>query len=117
MASTRDKNSKGNYKLEQQQLNNIKNNLEYYNSPNGHAVNSAFPEHYRQGYMPADNFTHNSIDVESTLFGIGSSNLEEKNSPAIPQFKKMPTISFFKTPEIVKSEKFKHLEHQRPFIM
>jgi len=117
MASTRNKNSNCDYKLEQKQQKHIRENLAFFNSPNGHAYSSAFPEHYRQGYMPADNFTHNSIDVESTLFGIGSSNLEEKNSPAIPQFKKMPTISFFKTPEIVKSEKFKHLEHQRPFIM
>ena len=117
MASTRDKNSKGNYKLEQQQINNIKNNLEYYNSPNGHAVNSAFPEHYRQGYMPADNFSFNPTDIESSLFGIGSTNLEESKAPIIPQFKEIPTVSFFKTPTVVKSRNINPRLDQRPFIV
>ena len=101
MASTRDKNSKGNYKLEQTQLDNIRDNLGYYNSPNGHAVNSAFPEHY----------------IESSLFGIGSTNLEESKAPTIPQLKEVPTISFFKTPDVVKTKNIKPLLDQRPFIV
>jgi len=116
MASTRDINSKGNYQQEQKQLSHFRDNLAYYNSPNGHAYNTAFPEHYRQGYIPADNFTHNSIDVESSLFGIGSSNLEETQKSVVPQFKQIPTVSFFKTPEIIKGKKFKHLDNQRPSI-
>jgi len=38
MAATRDKNSDGNYCLEQRSLDNIRNNLAYINGPNGHAV-------------------------------------------------------------------------------
>ena len=117
MASTRDKNSKGNYQLEQKQLQNIRDNLGYYNSPNGHAVNNAFPEHYRQGYMPPDNFSFNPTDIESTLFGIGNTNLEESKPPTIPQFKEMPSVSFFKTPEVVKTPTLTPLRNQRPFIV
>ena len=39
---------------------------------------------YRQGFMPADNFSFNSIDIESTLFGIGSCNLVDPKQPITP---------------------------------
>ena len=72
MTSTRDKNSNGNYCLEQRSLENIRNNLAYYNGPNGHAVNPALPESYLGGRMPSDNLAYNPTDIESVLFGIGS---------------------------------------------
>ena len=116
MASTRDINSKGNYILEQQQLNNTRNNLTYYNGPNGHAANPAFPESYMQGYMPPDNFSFNPTDIESALFGIGSTNLVEPKEPTAPQFKVLPTVSFYKKPDVVKAPILFPLLNQRPFI-
>ena len=75
MACTRDKNSKGNYCLEQKSLENIRQNLAFYNAPNGHAYRPAFPELYNNGPMPADVLSCNNVDIESTLFGVGSCNL------------------------------------------
>jgi hypothetical protein len=116
MASTRDINSEGNYCLEQKARMAIQNNLAFYNAPNGHAFDPAYPELYRQGYMPPDNFSFNPTDIESALFGIGSTNLVEAKAPTVPQFKPMQTVSFFKKPDVVKSPTFMPLLDQRPFI-
>ena len=95
MACTRDKNSKANYCLEQKAIENIRNNLQFYNGPNGRALNPAYPALYRQGYMPADNFSFNSIDIESTLFGIGSCNLVDPKTPVVPHLQKFTNSIFF----------------------
>ena len=117
MASTRNKNSEGNYILEQHQHFNTQNNLTYYNSPNGRAAEPAFPELYMQGRMPADNFSFNSTDIESALYGIGSTNLVEPKGATIPQFKSLPTVSFYKKPDIVKAPILWPMLNQRPFIV
>ena len=116
MASTRDINSKGNYCLEQKARVATESNLAFYNAPNGHAFDPAYPELYRQGYMPPDNFSFNSTDIESALFGIGSTNLVEPKLPTVPRFKPLSTVSFFKKPEVVESPTFIPLLGQRPFI-
>ena len=35
--------------------------------------------------MPRDKLAHNSVNIESSLFGIGSSNLEEPQQPVNPE--------------------------------
>ena len=116
MACTRDINSKANYCLEQRGQETIRSHLTFYNGPNGHAHDPAYPELYRQGFMPPDNFSFNSIDIESNLFGIGSCNLVEQKQPTTPRYKQLPTISFFQKPEVVKSKTFLPILDQRPFI-
>ena len=117
MASTRDINSKGNYCLEQRELRQTQNNLSYYNGPNGHAAHPAYPQSYRQGYMPADNFSFNPTDIESSLFGIGSTNLVDPKAPTTPQFKTLPTINFYDKPVLVQQRQLWPLLDQRPFIV
>ena len=116
MACTRDINSSANYCLEQRAQDTTRRNLAFYNGPNGRAYDPAYPELYRQGFMPADNFSFNSIDIESTLFGIGSCNLVDPKQPITPRFKSLSTISFFKKPEVVQSRMFWPILDQRPFI-
>ena len=117
MASTRDKNSKGNYIMEQRQIDTTRYNLAYINGPNGHAAEPAYPEFYRQGYMPPDNFSFNSTDIESALFGVGSTNLVDPKAPTIPQFKTLPEVHFFKKTPVVKTPIVWPLLNQRPFIV
>ena len=117
MASTRDKNSKGNYDLEQRSLQHIRNNLAFYNGPNGHAANVAFPVHYNQGYMPPDNFSYNPTDIESTLLGIGANNLVNEKNPVYPQFKNLSTVSFFDQQKVIMPQQVKQDNTQRPFIL
>jgi len=45
--------------------------------------------------MSRENLSHNSIDIENRLFGIGSSNLVNPQSDIAPNLKEQTMISFF----------------------
>ena len=117
MACTRNINSSANYCLEQRGHRIINNRQDFVNQPNGRAFDPAFPQLYRQGYMPADNFSFNPTDIESSLFGIGSCNLVESKQPVEPQLKELPTVAFFKTTRVIEPKTFFPLLDQRPTIM
>ena len=113
---TRDKNSSANYCLEQHANNVRKDHREFYNAPNGRAFEPAYPQLYRQGFMPADNFSFNPVDIESSLFNIGSCNLVEPQAPVLPRFKELPTVDFFQPTAVIGPKIFYPLLDQRPFI-
>ena len=117
MSSTRDINSKGNYSLEQKMSKYILDNLAFYNGPSGRAANPAFPELYTPSYIPADNLSYNSTDIESELFGIGSTNLVKEKEAVNPDLKNLSTVSFFERRNIVPQKKVYELKGQRPFIV
>ena len=117
MASTRDINSTENYKLEQRALDNISNNISYNNAPNGHAYNPALPVSYMAGRMPADNFSHNPIDIESVLFGIGSTNLVTPKPAVFPQLKQIDNVSFFERQQLIIPANVYRDDTQRPSII
>ena len=76
MASTRNKNTQGDYALEQQQIGNIAKYYAYENSYTGEAVNPKMAgDGLLGGRMVPMNFSNNSCDIEAQLFGIGSTNL------------------------------------------
>tara|TARA_Y100000591_G_C21765169_1_gene662406 strand:- start:410 stop:829 length:420 start_codon:yes stop_codon:yes gene_type:complete len=114
---TREKNSPAHYCLEQHAINRIMDNRLFYNSPNGHGYNPGFPELLNQGRMPANNFSFNSIDIESSLLNIGACDLVNPKPDVIPQFKEnLQNVEFFKRPDIIKETRFVPLLNQRPFI-
>jgi len=113
---TSDKNSSANYCLEQQAHNIKQDHREFYNGPNGRAFEPAYPQLYQQGFMPADNFSFNPVDIESSLFNIGSCNLVESQTPVVPKFKELPTVKFFKPTPVIGPKTFYPLLDQRPFI-
>jgi hypothetical protein len=117
MASTRDKNSMGNYLLEQRALNRTFENICDFNGRNGHANIPAFPELSRPSYMPPDNVCKNFVDVESQLLGINSNNLVNPNKqPVKPEIKNLPLISFFDREKVIMPDDLK-VDNNRPFIM
>jgi hypothetical protein len=66
--------------------------------------------------MPANNFSFNAVDIESSLFNIGVCNLVEPKSAIVPRFKEtLPPIAFFERPKLVKQETFMPLLDQRPW--
>jgi hypothetical protein len=86
MASTRDKNTIGNFKLEE------RGNLAQitYNTNNIYSIpTKSF--HPGNGLLPAktsrDAMTFNACDIESRLFGIGSNNLVKSIVEIQPEFK------------------------------
>ena len=54
--------------------------------------------------MPPDNFSFNSIDIESALLNIGSCNLVTPKPPVIPRFREnLPVVNFFTPPKHIES--------------
>ena len=92
MTSTRDKNSQGNYSLEQKAMRTVRENLGYYNGPNGHAYKPALPELYNISRIPADVLSSNPTDIESSLWGINSNNLVLPMPKVVPHLKSLPSV-------------------------
>lgn len=96
MASTRNINTRCNYNLEQRINNNIFDYNQYQNSSSGKAYDEAIPCF---GIYPSklsmDTLSNNSIDIETQLRGIGSTNLVFENKEVVPEFKTLRTIKFY----------------------
>ena len=99
MASTKNWNTTSDYKLEQlQNTNHIENNLYInYGRPN----NECFPELYNPSKLSRDALCNNSVDVESTLRGIGLSNMVNPCTPTNPSLRNLDFKAFFDRPNAV----------------
>jgi hypothetical protein len=116
MASTSNKNSKGNYVLEQNAYSLARKYNAYKNSSSGPAYKSAIPE---LGYMPSrmscDEWSHNAIDIESQLRGIGSTNLVKPKENVVPQLKSLEFVPFFRHVPMIMPKPLVIEKGQRPF--
>lgn len=85
MASTRNRNTPGNFKLEQWSYEQNRIHQVYKHSPNGEAITTHFAGNgLIGGWMPRTELSHNPVDIESYLHGTGSTNLvEPKNEPVL----------------------------------
>lgn len=116
MASTRNKNTCSNYCLEQRMTTKSFDYIEYKNGASGAAYKPALPcMGIIPGQMPRDAFSRNSIDIESALFGINSTNLVETQTPVVPQLKVLPEISFFERMQLIMPDPLVVEKFQRPF--
>ena len=92
MASTSNKNTPGDYAQEQRINNRITDHATYL-----YSTQSSTNHLPGNGLLPAKNprssLCSNYCDVESQLFGIGTSNLVKPHTPVIPQFQKISSLS------------------------
>ena len=115
--STRDKNSRENYCLEQQGIHKIMNHRFYYNGANGEAYHPALPNYINPSKLPASLFSFNAVDIESSLFNIGANNLVEPEKEFTPSLKpNLAEINFFEPTKLIKENLFIPLNNQRPVI-
>ena len=116
MASTRNKNTCSNYCLEQRITTQSLNYLEYRNGASGAAYSPAIP---CMGIIPSqmarDVFSRNSVDIESALFGINSTNLVETQKPVVPDLITLPEVSFFGRMQLLMPDPLVVEKFQRPF--
>jgi hypothetical protein len=100
MASTRNKNTPGDYHLEVNQFRNFESYNLFKNGAGGEAVTTNLAgDGVIQGQMPWNKLAHNPADVESFLFGIGSSNLVNPMKTFTPDLIQNESQHFFnKTP-------------------
>jgi hypothetical protein len=98
MSATRNKNTPGNYR--QERLENIHmNTINRYTGKTENTTTFLPGNGLLTGRMGHSQLSNNGCDIESQLFGIGSSNLETTASVVTPSLKQMKSLSIIsKTP-------------------
>lgn len=116
MSSTRSKNTEGNYCLQQRQYGESRDYTSYEYGYAGKAYRPALPcVGITPSHMAREVFSYNSVDIESALKGINSTNLVKPQPPVTPELKTLPSISYFDRMPLIMPKEFKLLEGQRPF--
>ena len=114
MASTRNINNPNDYAMRQR----IYSGAEEYLSYEAFHVSDrpALPALYAPSFLPRDVLCSNSVDVESQLFGINSTNLVKPAAHVSPNINKLPTISFFERQLCYMPANLVVDSNQRPFF-
>jgi hypothetical protein len=115
MASTRDKNAPGNYKMEKQGNNT---RIDYQVNEYGRPTQSYHPG---DGLLAAKTsrleLSKNACDIESQLFGIRSSDLENLRPLIQPEFKQLKSLSIIDKAEVILPEPAKVSKIDRPLYL
>lgn len=116
MASTRNRNTPGNYCLEQRQYQNSETYTLYPNSQYGAAYNTRFAGN---GLLPAqipwNKLSYNAADTESFLFGINSTNLVNPAPCFVPEIAKLESVNIYEKGLVFMPEPLALDKNQRPF--
>ena len=118
MASTRNKNTPGNYQLEKHAYTKRHDMLMYNNAPQGQAYQTNLPgDGLLPGRIAASSLSQDSCNVESFLFGIGSTNLETPK-PAL-EFKPyyLDSLNVIEKKKTILPEPFGIEKNQRPMYL
>lgn len=116
MASTRNNNTPSDYCLQQRSYKNARTYTDYEYSQVGRAYNNAMPcMGITPSHMPREAFSTNSVEIESALFGINSTNLVNPEKPVTPQLKTLPEVSYFERLPTYIPEPLVVEKDQRPF--
>lgn len=115
MSSTRNLNTIDDYRVKKQESVKLNNYMLYGGfSTNDNAalfVRGANPSMY------GGQLSHNAIDIESTLRGIRSTNLEGPSFKAEPQFKQLSEVEYFKVEPTYIPQAYIHCTAQRPLYL
>jgi hypothetical protein len=65
--------------------------------------------------MPRQAFSKNSIDIESALFGINSTNLVTPQTPVAPKLTPLPEVAYFERIPLLLPNPLVVENKQRPF--
>ena len=117
MASTRNKNTSLDYKLEAAVNKNLQQHNLYINSSYGRPTSVCIPAvGYTPSHMGRESLANNPVDIESALYGIGSTNLVNPMQPVNPSIKTLDFKDFFYRPDqVILPYPLVHDHNQRPF--
>jgi hypothetical protein len=116
MTSTRNKNTSGDYCLQQNSYDQFLQYAQFKNSQTGVAYKNAIPcLGITPSHMPREVFSTNSIEIESSLFGINSTNLVNPQMPIKPKLNILPSISYFDRTITYIPEPLVVEKNQRPY--
>jgi hypothetical protein len=116
MTSTRNKNTRGDYVLEQKAYSLVNDYNLYENSCTGAPYKSAIPEiGYTPSKMSCDELSTNAVDIESELRGIGTTNLVNKYEKVVPEYKSLKFKPFFRYVPLIMPKPLVIENNQRPY--
>jgi hypothetical protein len=99
MASTRNLNTPGDYALEQSTYTQQFAHTLYEHSSNGQAYTRNFPGNgLLPGGLSRNDLATNSCDIESELFGIGSTNLVQPLAKVEPKLIPLQSLNLYQKP-------------------
>ena len=116
MASTRNRNTLGNYNLEQREYKQSAGYTLYPNSQYGAAYNTRMPGN---GLLPAqipwNKLSYNAADTESFLLGINSTNLVNPAPCFTPEIAQIASVDIYDKGAVLIPEPLVIEKYQRPF--
>uniref|UniRef100_A0A6C0EQ35 Uncharacterized protein n=1 Tax=viral metagenome TaxID=1070528 RepID=A0A6C0EQ35_9ZZZZ len=116
MASTRNRNTPGNYCLEQKEYKQFENYTLYPNSQYGAAYNTRLAGNgLLPGQIPWNKMSYNAPDIESFLLGINSTNLVNPAPRLVPELTKLDSVNIFEKGTVYIPEPLVIEKNQRPF--
>jgi hypothetical protein len=116
MASTRNRNTRGDYDLEQEAYGSSRTYRSYIYAARGCAYQPSIPSiGMAPSRMPRETFSKNPIDIENMLFGINSTNLVTPQKPVKPELKRIPTSVFFERLPVHMPKPLVIENNQRPY--
>ena len=115
MASTRNKNTPGNFCLEQKEEAESRQYVMYKYSAYGEAFKTRLPGNgLNPAQIPWNKLSHNAADIESFLFGINSTNLVHPAGPLTPELECLKTLNLFETRPVYMPDPLVVQKKQRP---
>jgi hypothetical protein len=116
MASTRNKNTPGNYCLEEKEYKHSRTYTLYPNSQYGAAYDTRLPgTGLLPAQIPGNQMSYNAPDIESFLFGINSTNLVNPAPVFVPELKELCWSNVFNKGPTYIPEPLVIEANQRPF--
>ena len=115
MASTRNKNTSGNYCLEQREFAESSGYTLYPNSQYGAAYNTRLAGNgLNPGQIPWNKLSYNAADIESFLFGVNSTNLVNPAPIFVPELAKIDSVNIYEKEPTFMPEPLVIQKNQRP---
>ena len=113
MASTRNKNNPGNYKLQQISFSDSRDYL--VSTEFGTSYQTNFPGNgLMPGKIPRNKMSSNSADTESFLFGINSTNLVTPAQCFVPGIETPQSLNMYEKEKVIMPVPLHINKHQRP---
>lgn len=117
MSSTRNRNTIGNYTLEMQQHSRTFDNMLYEHGSAGCAYVTQLPGlGFNGAAIPANKLSNNSVDIESFMRGIGSTNLVNPATVGfVPELRQLSLVNVFEYAPVIVPADHTYLTNQRPY--
>jgi len=118
MSSTRNKNTPGNYAMEKWSDSKKYEELMYIHASQGQAISTQLPGNgLLSGRIAGRDLASNSCDIESALFGIGSTNLENPLPKVTPQTNYLRSLNIMTRIPMVTPLQYDNEPNQRPMYL